>query len=201
MVIKVLDTGIFWMCYILFIVAILLIPVARHFYYINKYKISFSEHSRKIIDSFCNNECIYVAKYQDIRGILFVGSMPLCIFMTWAAIDIGNNYSKSYLLFWIISTILVHIGSIHAHIEYLYAAFFMTKTSMLLRGCGDGNVFKTVPLQDVVSYMAYNTHFGTNQELRIITKDGKLFNLSHLDNRDELLDALRTFTNGIEETC
>ena len=192
---------IFWVCYLLFIVAILFIPVARHFYYIKKYKVSFSEHNRQIIDSFCNNECIYIAKFQDIRCILFVGSMPLCVFMTWAVTDIEKNYSTPYLVFWIIATILVHIGSILAHIEYLYAAFFMTKTSMLLRGCGAGNVFKTVPLQDVVSYNAYNTHFGTNKELKIDTKDGKVFNLSHLDNREELIDVLKSFTNSVEETC
>jgi hypothetical protein len=115
--------------------------------------------------------------------------------------SMGDKYSNLYLLLVIISVILVHIGSIFTHIEYLYSAFFMTNTFMLIRGFGAGNVFKKVPLHDVVAYMPYNTHFGSNQKLKIVTKDGKIFTLTNLDNREELIDVLKSFTNSVEKTC
>ena len=201
MAIKELNTGLFWACYLLFIVAILLIPVARNLYYVRKYKISFSAHSRQTINSFCNNVCIYVVKYQDIRGILLVVGTPLCIVMTAAIITIGGKYSTPYLLLMIISNILVHIGFISMYIGHLYDACYMTNTSMLIRGFGAEKAFKKVPLQDVVAYMIYNTHFGGNQELKIFTKDGQRFTLTHLANREEMIDVLKTFTDSTEMKC
>ena len=200
MAIKELDNGIFWMCYIFFIVAILFIPVYRNLYYIRKYKMSFSEHKRQTIGSFLeNNTCIYVAEYSDFGGVMLVISMPLCIFMTVSVIKMGDTYSNSFLLLCIFVLIILHISCIDSYMEYLYSVFLMTNTSILIRGFCVGNVFKEVPLHDVVAYRPHSTGLGMSPNLDIMTKDGKLFQLRHLKNREQLIDVLKKFTNSTEE--
>ena len=134
MAIQKLDNGIFWVCYIFFLVALLLIPVYRNSYYNRKYKMSFSEHDRQIIDSFCNNKCIYVAEFSDFGSILGVASLPTCLFMTVSVIKMADTYSIFFLWVCIVTLIIIHISCIEFYIEFLYSKFFMTNTSILIRG-------------------------------------------------------------------
>ena len=189
--------GIFWICYFLFIVAILLIPVYRNLYYIRKYKMSLSEHSRQIIDSFCeNNTCIYVAEFCVFRSILLAAAIPLCIIMTAACID--NKDSKYYLLFYIVINVILHAGCISLYMDCLYEKFLMTNTFILNMSFGSRYVFEKIPLHDVAVHMPYASGFG-HEHLKIITKDWKILHLMDLKNREQLIDALKKFTNSTEE--
>jgi len=200
MAIKDLNNGFFWVCYLSVVVAIALIPVYVNKSYIKKYKMSFAEYTRQVIDSFCNNECIYVAEFNDMRSVTRVTMLPLCIFITFCVIKVGDAYSTWYLLATVVVLILGHLGTISYSLQCLFTACFMTNTLMLIRGSCTHNEFRIVPLQEIVSYWAYQSELGVNDDIDMLTKDGEVLWLYKLKNRDQLIDILRNFTNATEVT-
>jgi len=200
MAIKDLNNGYFWVCYLSVVVAIALIPVYVNKSYIKKYKMRFAEYTRQSIDSFCNNECIYAAEFNDIRSVIRVMVSPLCILGTFSVIDMGDTYSTWFLLLGVVVLVLVHVGSIYYILECLFTACFMTNTLMLIRGACTNNAFKIVPLQDIVSYWPTQSGLGVDADIDIFTKNGDVLELYKLKNRDQLIDVLRNFTSATEET-
>ena len=77
---------------------------------------------------------------------------------------------------------------------------------MLIRGVETAGSFKTIQLHDIEKYRTDNFHIQdriylcANQNITIIAKHDKIFNLKYLDNREELIDMLKSFTNSFEET-
>ena len=207
MAIKELDKDVFWVCYILFMVAILLLPVARNVYCVIKYKMSFSKYNRKIIDSFLeNNKCVYVAKYHGYRSIILFFMFFILVLLTPPAIYSGDKYNQYYFLLLVAVFILGHIAWIYHYILYLYDACYMTNTSMLIRGPGTAGSFKIIQLHDIERYRTDNfdtldrLYLCGRMNLTIITKCHKVFILSYLENREQLIGALKSFKNSIEET-
>ena len=207
MAIRELAKGALWVSYILFMVSIVLIPVARNVYCIRKHKMSFSKYNKKIIDSFLeNNQCIYAAKYHGYRSIFLFFSFFIFVTITPHVIYSGDEYSRYYFLLVVAVFILIHIGWIYHYILYLYDACYMTNTSMLIRGPGTAGSFKIIQLHDIEKYRTdrFDTldrlYLCGRMNLTIITKCHKVFILSYLENREQLIDALKSFTNSFEET-
>ena len=77
---------------------------------------------------------------------------------------------------------------------------------MLIRGIDTAGSFKIIQLHDIERYKTdkYYTldrfYLDAKQNIMIITKYNKVFYLKYLDNREELIDVLNSFTNSIEET-
>jgi len=208
MAIRELAKEALWVSYILFLVTIVLIPVARNVYCIIKYKMSFSKYSRKIIDSFLEkNTCIYATKFQDYRGVfLFFASLYLVI-ITPYVISSRDEYNQYLFLFFAAVFIFLHISWIYHFISYLYDACYMTNTSMLIRGFHTACSFKIIQAHDIERYRIDNFYapdkffhlINVIQNLTIVTKYSKIFSLHYLGNREELIDALKSFTNSFEE--
>ena len=206
MAIEESEKNVFFVCYLLFMVAILLLPVARNVYYIIKYKMSFSKYSKRIVDSFLeNNTCIYAAKYNALRSILLFFLLIVLVTFTPPIIYLGGEYNQYYLLLVIAVFILAHIAWIYIYVSRLYDACYMTNTSMLIRGVETACSFKTTQLHDIERYRTDNFYtqdrfyMTGKMHLTIITKYNKVFYLKYLDNREELIDALKSFTNSFEE--
>ena len=202
-----LDRSVFWVCYMLFMVSVLLLPVARNVYYQVKHRMSFSQYRKKIVDSFLeSNTCVYVAKYHGYRVILLFFMFFFLVLFTPPLVYSGNEYNQYYYLLLVAVFILIHIAWIHHYIAYLYDACYMTATSMLIRGPGTAGAFKIIPLHDIERYMTDDStvldrfYLREKMCLTIITKDRKVFILNYLENREQLLDALQSFTDSREET-
>lgn len=200
------DQVIFLVCYLLFILIILLLPVARNCYCIRKHKMSFSEYSKKIVDSFLkNNTCIYVAKFHGYRNILLFFMLFGIVVFTPPFVYTGDKYNQYYFLFLAAVLILLHIAWIYAYISFLYNACYITNTSMLIRCIDTTCSFKTIQLHDIGRYRTddfYTTdrfYLGAKQHIVIITKYNKVFYLRYLANREELIDVLKSFTDSFEE--
>jgi hypothetical protein len=207
MAIQKLDKEIFLVCYLLFMAAILLLPVFCNVYSLLRYKMSFSKYSKQIIDSFLEKKkIIYIAKYNAIRSIFLFFLLFILIITTKYIIYSGDKYNQYYLLLISVVFIFIHIAWIVIYISYLYDACYMTNTSMLIRGIDTWSTFKIVQLHDIKKYRTDNFYtlerfyISGRQHLTIITKCNKAFHLKHLDNREQLIDALKYFTNSIEET-
>ena len=77
---------------------------------------------------------------------------------------------------------------------------------MLIRAFQTSWSFKIVQLNDIERYRTDNfyivdrLYLSAKQHLMLITKDDNFFNLKYLENRDELIDVLKSFTNSFEET-
>ena len=207
MAIRELAKEVLWVSYILFMVTIVLLPVARNVYCIIKHKMSFSKYSKKIIDSFIEGDaCIYAAKYHGYRGLLLFFGLVMLVILTPYLISSGDKYGQYHFLLFAAVFIFLHIACILHYVSYLYDACYMTNTSMLIRGEGTAGSFKIIQLQDIEKYRTDNYYIvdrfylSAKQHLTIITKYNKSFNLKYLDNREELIDALKSFTNSTEET-
>ena len=200
MAIKDLNNGYFWVCYLAVVVAIALIPVYVNKSYIKKYKMSFAEYTRQSIDSFCNNECIYVAEFNDYRRIIRATILPLCILLTLTVMCTELKHSIYPFFSGVVVLVFAHFGSIFYISQCLFSACCMTNTLMLIRGACTRNEFKIVPLQDIVAYRPTESRLVVNEDIDILTKDGELLWLYNLKNRDQLLDILKNFTNATEET-
>ena len=207
MAIRELAKDALWVSYILFMVSIVLIPVARNVYCIIKHKTSFSKYSRKIIDSFLeNNTCIYAAKYRGHKNIHLVFLLIFLAMITPYLISSGDKYGLYRFLFSVVVFIFLHIAWIYLYILCLYDACYMTNTSMLIRGIETAGSFKIIQLHDIERHIKVGQDIGggfflsPKQDIFIITKGNKAFGITDLDNREELIDALKSFTNSIEET-
>ena len=208
MAIKELDKDVFGVCYLLFMVAVLLLPVTRNVYSIMRYKMSFSKYSKKIVDSFLEkNTCIYVAKYNGLRCIFLFVFLFFLVPCTISFIYSDNNYTQYYFLSLAAVFIIVHMGWIVIYISYLYDTCYITNALMLIRGVDTACSFKIIQLHDIEKYRTDNSYTldrffyltSVIQNLTIITKCNKAFSLHYLGNREELIDALKSFTNSIEE--
>ena len=162
---------------------------------------NFSEYNKKIIDSFCNGNCIYVAEFNDVRSIIRVMSLPLCIFLTFSVLNADESYGTFYMSVAVISLLLVHFGSISYNLECMFSACFMTNTSMLIRGYCTKREFKIIQLQDIESYLPTQSGYGVNNDLEITTKNGEVFYLDKLKNREQLIGVLKSFTSAINLSC
>gem|GEM_PF-4591095 len=120
-------------------------------------------------------------------------------------IDPQNKHNQYDLLLFGIVFIVVHVAWIDHYISCCYQACYMTDTSMLIRCYQTSWAFKVIQLQDIEKYRADNFYapdrlnLSKGKHLMIITKHGELFYLSYLLNREELIDALKSFTNSFEE--
>jgi len=207
MAIRELAKEALWVSYILFIVTIVLLPVARNVYCIIKYKMNFSKHNRKIIDSFLeNNTCTYAAKYHSYRNILLFFMLIILVITTPYLISSGDKRNHYYFLLCAVVFIFLHIAWVYHYISYLYDACYMTSTSMLIRGVETAGSFKIIQLHDIERYRTDNyytldrLYLCAKQHITIVTKHNKIFSLHYLGNREELIDALKSFTNSFEET-
>jgi hypothetical protein len=207
MAIRELAKEALWVSYILFLVTIVLIPVARNVYCIIKYKMSFSKYNKKIIDSFLEkNTCIYAAKYYGYKNVLLVSMLIVLVIVTPYLISSGDERNLYYFLLSVVVFIFLHIAWIFNYVSCLYDACYMTNTSMLIRGVETTGSFKTIQLHDIEIYIKTDPSImdklflNPKQDITIITKYNKVFNITDLDNREELIDALKSYTNSIEET-
>ena len=207
MAIKELDKEVFLLCYLLFMAAILLLPVFHNVYSLLRHKMSFSKYSKIIIDSFLEkNNNVYIAKYSVYRGIFLFICLPFFMMLTADFIYSGDKYNKYYLLFISVIFIIVNIGLIVIYISYLYDTCYMTNTAMLIRGIDTCCSFKVIQFHNIEKYRTDNfytldkIYISGRQNLTIITKCNKAFHLKYLDNREQLIGVLKSFTNSIEET-
>ena len=129
-----LDNVTFWMCYIAFIVSILLIPICRNLYYICKYKISAWERDKQIINSFCdNNKCICISTHSGLQLRLIIGSVIVCVVLTKGLLISptwpGNFYK---ILLQTIVTLLIHYAYIILYIDYIYTKCLVAQNYILI---------------------------------------------------------------------
>ena len=198
---------VFLVCYLLFMLAILLIPVARNCYCGRIHNMRFSQYSQKIVDSFLeNNTCVYVAKFHGYRNVLLFFMLFILVVFTPPFVYSGDKYSQYYFLLLAAVWILLHIAWISHYASFLYDACYITHTSMLIRVFHTSWSFKIVKLHDIERYRTDNfytadrLYFGAKQHILIIIKEDKAFNFRYLANRDELIHVLKSFTNSFEET-
>ena len=207
MAIRELAKGALWVSYILFLVTIVLLPVARNVYCTIKHKMNFSKYSKKIIDSFIeNNTCIYAAKYHVCRSIFLFFLLFVLVIITPYLISSGDKYGQYHFLLFVVVFIFLHIAWIYHYVSYLYDACYMTNISMLIRGVETAGSFKIIQLHDIEKYRTDSFYtldrfyLCAKQHLTIIAKYNKVFSLQYLGNREELIDVLKSFTNSFEET-
>ena len=186
-----LDNQIFWLCYVLFLVAVLCIPLYRNLYSTIKYKISAKEGDRRIIDSFCeNNKCICASTHSIAVVIMLILSIPVCILCTKGTLVSSAMHGTHRVLINVIVTLFLHIIYIRMYVNYIYSMCFVAQYNILIR-CGSTKyLFNTIKINDVLKYAPFNSGILGWSHLQIAVKNNRLLILTWLGNRKELIAAL-----------
>ena len=190
----------FWLCYLLVMAAIVLLPVFRNVYSLLRYKMTFPKHDKHIIAAFCKNStCVYVSKFGVIIYISVAILLPVCIFLIHSILF--PVYKKHDIILYIVAFIL-HVSVIMTYINCLYEKHVITNTALLIRSINTKCIFVTVQLNDILqykpfSYIDFPFYFiDGDKSLSITTKDNKKFILVDIKNRDEFVATLKMFTDS-----
>ena len=107
----------FYVCYIIFMASILLIPVFRNIYSLLKYKMCFAKHDKQNIESFCENSTfVYESTF---RLLLYLSPAILILAAIFIIHSILFTTYKHNILSCIVAFIL-NVLAIYKYILCLY---------------------------------------------------------------------------------
>lgn len=191
-----MSKQLFWVCYLLLMTAIVLLPVIRNIYSHIKYNMSFAEHDKYIIDKFCENDtCRYMSKPMFFVRITAVFCMPASIIFVYYATFIGHHIFGMHMLLLLIAiTFILNISTVYVYMALLYERCVMTSTSMLIRSRETKYKFYTILLNDIAEYQSWRLLYGM-EKVYLITKDKRRFSLLIIDNNEEMIAVLKKFSD------